>query len=225
MAGGVTVGVGEMTSDFRLPPHSPPSTRKGANGIMTTKRAPRQPTSVHQLKVTLLGLEPAIWRRIAVPSDVTLTQLHDIVQAVMGWEWSHLHDFRVGKVTYADPDLLYETADQDERTTRLADVAPKPRKRLQYLYDFGDSWEHEIVVEAVGPPEAGVRYPICRAGERAGPPEDCGGVWGYADLLETLADPDDPDRDEMLEWLGGPIAPEVFRAEAANRRLKQARLR
>ena len=90
---------------------------------------------------------------------------------------------------------------------------------MRYLYDFGDSWEHDIVVEKVGPPEPDTSYPLCLAGKRACPPEDSGGVWGYADLLEALADPASPEHDDMLDWLGGPIDPEAFELEAVNRRL------
>lgn len=189
----------------------------------TSKRTPAQPSSVHQLKVTLMDIEPPVWRRIAAPSDFTLAELHDVVQLAMGWHFSHLHDFRVGKVTYGDPDMLVEPGDRDERKASLAQIAPKPKKQFRYVYDFGDSWEHQIVVEAVGPPEPGTRYPICLAGERACPPEDCGGVWGYADLLETLADPKNPEREEMLDWLGGPIDPEAFDLKAVNRQLAQLR--
>ena len=186
---------------------------------MASKRAPKQPGSVHQLKVTLLGLEPPIWRRIAVPSDVTLGDLHHILQDAMGWQHSHLHDFRVGKVTYGDPEMLAETGDRDEWQARLAEVAPKAKTHFRYTYDFGDGWEHEILVEAVGPPEPGTRYPVCLAGERACPPEDCGGVWGYADLLEIMVDPSNPEYEEMMEWMDGPIDPDAFDLKKVNRRL------
>ena len=206
-----------------LAAQSPSAPGGGRKHVSTSKRTPAQPSSVHQLKVTLMHLEPPIWRRIVAPSDVTLAELHAVIQLAMGWHFSHLHDFRVGRVTYGDPDMLVESGDKDERQAYLAEIAPKLKKRFQYLYDFGDSWEHEIVVEAVGPPEPGTRYPICLAGERACPPEDCGGVWGYADLLETLADPENPEREEMLDWLGGPIDPEAFNLKEVNRRLAQLR--
>ena len=119
---------------------------------MASKRTPKQPASVHQLKVTLLGLAPSIWRRIAVPSDFTLGDLHHVIQFAMGWEHSHLHDFRIGKVTYGDPDMLVEEDDQDEWQAPLAQVVPRAGRKFRYLYDFGDSWEHEIQVESVGPP-------------------------------------------------------------------------
>lgn len=191
---------------------------------MTTRRASKQPTSVHQLHVTLRDIQPPIWRRIVVPSDFTLAELHDVLQEVVGWHHSHLHDFRVGKVTYGDPDLLQDLADQDEREARLGEIAPKPRKRFQYTYDFGDNWELDVLVEAVGLPEPGIRYPSCLAGERAGPPDDSGGIWRYAYLVEAMADHDSPDREELeefLEWLDEPFDPEAFDLKSVNKRLRR----
>jgi hypothetical protein len=183
------------------------------------KRAKPQPASVHQRKVTLLHLSPPVWRRLAVPSDMPLGALHYVLQLAMGWTDSHLHHFRVGKTTYGDPEMLEELGDADEWDASLADVAPRRGSRLRYTYDYGDNWEHDIVVEQVGPPMPDVRYPVCVTGERAGPPDDCGGVWGYADLLKALADPNHPEHDWMREWAGGPIDPEVFDLDEVNKRL------
>jgi hypothetical protein len=157
------------------------------------------PMSIHRLRITLLGVRPPIWRRVEVPSDVTLGELHFIVQAAMGWYNSHLHDFRVGNVSYSDPGMMQELNDRDERTALLADVAPRPKSRLRYTYDFGSNWEHEILVEAIATSEPEQRYPVSVARKRACPPDDCGGVWGYADLLETLAGPEHPEREDLLE--------------------------
>ena len=189
----------------------------------TAKRASTPPASVHQLKVTLQGIRPPIWRRLRVPSDATLAALHGVLQAAMGWEDSHLHRFRVGGATYGDRSILGEVVDRSERTARLAQVAPHPKDRLRYEYDFGDSWEHDIVVEAVLPPEPGARYPVCVAGKRACPPEDCGGAWGYGELLEAVGDPGHPAHAELVAWLGGPFDPEAFDLAEANRRLARAR--
>lgn len=176
-------------------------------------------TSVYRLEVTLLNIEPPIWRRIEVPSHITLAYLHEILRITMGWQDKHLHDFHVGNVGYGDPLLLEELTDQDERKVRLAGVAPNPGDRLRYRYDFGDGWEHEILVEAVGPPEPGVRYPVCLGGKRACPPEDSGGPWGYTDMLNAIADRGHPMHEDALQWLGGPIDPEAFDREKVNRRL------
>jgi hypothetical protein len=181
-----------------------------------------QPASIHQLKITLRGLKPPIWRRVAVPSDMALGDLRHVILIAMGWgDDEHLHDFRVDTMHYGDPDLL-DMIDHDEWETHLADVAAMARKKFRYLYDFGDSWEHEILVERVGPPEPGTRYPRVVAGKRACPPEDCGGVWAYARLLEIMADPSDPAYEARMEWLGGPIDPEAFDLEAADERLQES---
>jgi hypothetical protein len=184
----------------------------------TSDRAP-QPASIHQLKITLRGLKPPIWRRVAVPSDMTLGDLHHLIQIAMGWQDSHLHEFQIGKETYGDPEMLEESGDRDEWEAKLSLVALKARKTFRYLYDFGDHWEHEILVEAVGAPEPGIRYPTILAGEHACPPDDSGGVWGYADLLEILADPDNPNHEEMMMWAGGPIDPEAFDLKKVNKLL------
>jgi hypothetical protein len=137
----------------------------------------------------------------------------------MGWYNSHLHDFRIGDVSYSDPRMMQELSDRDEWTALLEEVAPRPKSRLRYTYDFGDSWEHEILVEAITAPEPDKRYPVCVTGKRACPPEDCGGVWGYADLLEAIADPANPEHEELLEWLGDPFDPEAFDVAEVNQRL------
>ncbi|MGH2616292.1 MAG: plasmid pRiA4b ORF-3 family protein [Thermomicrobiales bacterium] len=185
------------------------------------RRAATPPTSVHRLKVTLQHSRPAIWRRIAVPSGITLDRLHDVLQAAMGWDDEHLHLFQIDGMTFSDP--RYRDADiHEEATVRLNQVAPFARTRFRYKYDFGDSWEHEIQVEAVQPPEPGQHYPACLAGERAAPPEDSGGVWRYAYLTELMTDPDhsDPEAlEEFLEWMDGPFDPKTFDLDAVNRRL------
>ena len=181
------------------------------------------PATIHQLKVTLQGIRPPIWRRLRVPSDVTLAKLHRVLQAAMGWEDAHLHRFRAGGMTYGDRGLLGGVVDRSERAARLGEVAPSAGDTLAYEYDFGDGWEHALVVEAVLPPDPGVRYPIGVAGKRACPPEDCGGPWGYGGLLEAVGDPDHPAHAERVAWLGGPFDPEAFDLAEANRRLARAR--
>ena len=185
----------------------------------TAKRASTPPASVHQLKVTLQGVRPPIWRRLRVPSDVTLAKLHRILQVAMGWEDGHLHRFRVGAASYGDRGLLGDVVDRSERTARLDQVASSEQSTLWYEYDFGDGWEHVIVVEAVLAPEPGVRYPICVAGKRACPPEDCGGPWGYGELLEAIGAPTHPAHTELVTWLGGSFDPEAFDVADVNRRL------
>ncbi len=171
--------------------------------------------SIHQIKVTLCNIDPPIWRRIQVRSDMRLDQLHDLLQIVMGWENDHLHGFRAGRKNYGKPDPFSDTI--DERKARLNEVAEKSGK-LIYEYDFGDSWEHELEIETVFEPEPGVHYPRCLAGERACPPEDCGGFPGYEYLLEALRNPKNEEHAERLEWLGD-FDPEVFDLDKINTRL------
>jgi hypothetical protein len=163
-----------------------------------------------------------VWRRVRVPGDLSLAGLHDVIQVAMGWTDTHLHDFRVGDVRYGDPEQLSEgwlDDTRDEARARVAQVLPRAGDRLRYTYDFGDDWEHEVLVESVEPALGAV--PIqCLAGRRAGPPEDCGGVWGYADLCQAAQDPDAPAASERREWLGHRFDPAHFDREAVDERLR-----
>jgi len=181
-------------------------------------------TEIYQLKITLLGTKPPIWRRVQVPSDTNLAQLHRIIQIVMGWEDAHLHHFKVGKsyygVSYPD-DFDGVNRTKDEKNVTLGELASRPKAKFLYEYDFGDSWEHEILLEKILSLESGVQYPVCITGKRACPPEDCGGVWGYANLLEVLQDPKHPEYDDMREWIGGSFDPEAFAVETVNKALRR----
>ncbi len=177
----------------------------------------------YQWKVTLLGLEPPIWRRIQT-GDGTLDDLHEDIQAAMGWTNSHLHHFRIGGQLYGDPRLLQENFGSlgyaDSTATRVRDVVPADASRFafEYEYDFGDGWEHEVLFE--GRPPAG-RHPLCLEGARACPPEDVGGVWGYADFLEAIGDPAHESHRDLKEWIGRKFDPEAFSPAAATRRMKR----
>jgi hypothetical protein len=149
-----------------------------------------------------------------------------VIQAAFGWTDSHLHAFEVGGRRYSRPDFgLSDFEDQfaDEAQTRLGDVVSATGGRLRYTYDFGDGWEHELVVEEILPSD-GVLHAVCVAGRRAGPPEDCGGVWGYAELLDILADPGHPEHAERLDWLGYQPDPAAFDKDAINQALSDLRL-
>ncbi|MFF4412398.1 plasmid pRiA4b ORF-3 family protein [Streptosporangium sp. NPDC001559] len=160
----------------------------------------RKPVTVHRIKVTLAGSRPPIWRRLEVPSEITLRALHDILQAAFGWKNYHMWVFESPQGRYGVADRELQTA--GAATRRLDQIAAEPGDRLGYTYDFGDDWEHVILVEAVTPAEPGVAYPRCLAGRRACPPEDCGGIWGYDYLMEILADPEHEEHEDRLEWLG-----------------------
>lgn len=178
--------------------------------------------SIYEIGVTLIDSEPSIWRRLRLSGDTSLEDLHYVLQIAMGWENSHLHQFIVGDTYYGmreDPDL----GTRDESTLTLRQAAPSPGDVFLYEYDFGDSWEHGILIEEVLPPEEGVRYPICLGGENAAPPEDCGGIPGYYMLLEAIEDEEHPDHEEMLEWIGGGFEPGAFDPDEVNRKLDALR--
>ncbi len=177
-------------------------------------------TKVFQLKVKLRHSMPPIWRRLEVRGDMTLGELHVVLQVAMGWTNSHLHAFVASGRRYGAPDWGIGLDLEDEDNTRLDQVLRKPKDKLVYKYDFGDGWVHDVVVEKVLPIDSGGRrYPLVTGGRRACPPEDCGGIFGYYRLLEVLGQPDHPEHEEMLEWLGGEIDPERFDVEEINRRL------
>jgi hypothetical protein len=174
---------------------------------------PRAPATgnVFQLKVTLLDTKPPIWRRVLVDGGSTLDHLHEVIQAAFGWWNYHLHEFEVGRTRYGvpDPDEDWGEPPRDERRSRLVAIAGEGSS-FRYTYDFGDGWDHRVVVERVLPSDAATTVPACIDGRRACPPEDCGGTWGYRELLEILANPTHPEHDERREWIGRPFDPEAF---------------
>lgn len=181
---------------------------------------------VYQFKITLQDTQPPIWRRIQV-GDCTLDQLHEYIQTAMGWTNSHLNQFRINGTLYGDPMLMEETFEElafkDSTTTRLSDILPagEARFRFEYEYDFGDGWQHEVLLERRMPAVPGTRYPLCLDGARACPPEDVGGVWGYADFLVAIADPENERHEELRQWVGRKFDPEAFNAVGATRRMKR----
>ena len=181
--------------------------------------SPRGPVSIHQLKVTLTRIKPPVWRRLQVASSINLRRLHDVIQATMGWTQSHLYEFEIGGVAFGEPSLENDIPVRSAKSTPLRRVAPDAGTTFSYLYDFGDNWEHQIVVEKVLPPEPGVVYPRCLAGRRACPPEDVGGIWGYQEFLEAIRDPEHEEHASMLEWVGGAFDPDAFDLRAVNQDL------
>jgi hypothetical protein len=181
--------------------------------------------SVYQIKVTLLDSMPSIWRRFLVADTTTLSQLHDILQIVMGWTNSHLHHFIIDGEFYGKPldDDFGSMRTNDETRFKLNQLVSGKGLRFGYEYDFGDSWEHELIVEKILRAEKSSDRPVCIAGKRACPPEDVGGVWGYQDFLKTISDPDHPEHEELLEWIGGSFDPEYFNLEEVNIRLRHSR--
>jgi hypothetical protein len=181
-----------------------------------------------QLRISLKGIEPEIWRRIQV-KNCTLDRLHVHIQLAMGWQNCHLYQFKIDGVIHGDPELLCEGFEDDPEVidsyeTKLSDVVPRDgrRYRFVYEYDFGDCWEHEILFEGYLRAEKGTRYPVCLEGQRACPPEDVGGKHGYAEYLEALADPEHKEHESWLEWRGK-FDPEKFDAEAVTKRMRRGR--
>jgi hypothetical protein len=188
-----------------------------------SKAAPAK--DIYQIKITLVGIDPPIWRRVLLPNDTTLEELHWIIQIAMGWEDDHLHQFIVGKKRYSDPEFGLDRFpgdhEGDETRVPLSHLVLKQKKQFYYEYDFGDSWKHEIKIEKALQRDQDTVYPVCIEGERACPPEDCGGVWGYQDLLDALSDPEDPDHEERLDWVGEDFDPEEFSVEEVNEVLQK----
>ena len=181
--------------------------------------------TICQIKVTLLGTKPPIWRRLLIPADITLERLHKVIQVAMGWQDCHLHEFRIGKQRFGPPDPMAQVfggpRTTSEKKTALYSVLDRVRSKARYLYDFGDDWDHEILLEKFLAPEPGETYPRCIAGAGQGPPEDCGGVPGFYDLLDALADPKHPQHDDLVEWMGGEFDPAAFHLELVNQRLRR----
>jgi hypothetical protein len=187
-------------------------------------------TQIYQIKVTLQDTEPPIWRRIQVRANMTLDRLHEVIQTVMGWTDSHLHQFIVGQTYFGvpDPDYGDDLEMNDEAKARLSQITREKGFAFAYEYDFGDSWVHELLLEKIAPPEQGVSYPMCLSGERACPPEDVGGTWGYEEFLAAIRDPEHPEHEDYLEWIGSEFDPQAFDLEGVNaalRRLGRARYR
>jgi hypothetical protein len=182
---------------------------------MVKARAKLDPARVQlQLKVTLLDIQPPIWRRLLVPAKIKLPKLHTALQRAFGWTNSHLHAFRTKEASY-------EAFYPDDWSGDFPSTRQRHAKddRLIYLYDFGDGWRHEVLMEDLMP-SIDPAPVTCIAGARTGPPEDCGGIPGYENLIEAMADPKHPERQELLDWIGEPFDPEAFNLNAINLLLK-----
>jgi hypothetical protein len=184
-----------------------------SEGTGTVRKSAGMEKEVCQLKVTLRSTRPPIWRRLLVPADATLTRLHRVLQIAMGWQDSHMHEFRVDERRPAI------------RSARIGDVLTEIGSSLSYTYDLGDGWEHSIVLEKRFSGGDDAERAVCLDGQQACPPEDCGGVPGYYDLLEVLRNPDDERYDEMREWIGEDFDPQAFSVEGVNRQLRAGRVR
>lgn len=168
------------------------------------------------LKIQLLDIEPVIWRRFTVPASITLDRLHDVIQIIMGWTDSHLHEFTIGNKRYTE----YPESKEDGLVCgryRLGDLIKQKGRTFRYLYDFGDSWEHELVLEESRYFNPELRTELaCLEGERACPPEDVGGVPGYVEFCKALKEPGHEEHESYMEWSGGDFDSEQFDSGSVN---------
>ncbi|HEX3841766.1 MAG TPA: plasmid pRiA4b ORF-3 family protein [Acidimicrobiales bacterium] len=184
---------------------------------------PRRKSAIG-LRLSLTKHEPEIWRRLLVPGDIKLSRLHAVLQAAMGWQDHHLHGFEIAGQRFELPDEDGDGDEDaiDEDSVTLSELV-EAGSRFQYEYDFGDGWDHEVVVETVEEVPQVLKQAICLDGERACPPEDSGGVGGYAEFLRAIGDPDHPEHRDSLAWVGGTFDPEAFGLAAANAALQRVR--
>lgn len=218
----------KQNADKRKPP------QESLAGRGTWVRIP----DIYELKVTLMGTKPPIWRRVTVPSDIRLEDLHIVIQVVMGWTNSHLHQFMDADKNYYQPtppkdwglDLSGCREKLDTADFELRQLLTQPKQKLIYEYDFGDSWEHKVELVKITPPftadgkphtTKAIRTPVCLAGKGACPPEDCGGVWGYYHMLEVIQDPNHEEHSDLVDWLGEDFNPEAVDIEEINAALRQ----
>lgn len=180
------------------------------------------------LHVILREIEPLIWRRLRMSADMTLDQLHYAIQGAFGWENSHLHAFTIEDgETYSSNDqpegggFFGEPKDKDSRKVTLGDLIGRKIKRFDYVYDFGDSWTHEIKIEEINPCAKQIETAECVEGKRNCPPEDCGGVWGYEDFIKAMKNKRHPDHKDLTDWYGGSFDPEKFNLANANKMIRQ----
>ncbi|MFH1035822.1 MAG: plasmid pRiA4b ORF-3 family protein [Pseudomonadota bacterium] len=185
----------------------------------------RGEAGVYQIKISLKDVKPAIWRRFQVAGDIKFSRLHRAIQIIMGWTDSHLHEFSAGGKHIGVPDPEDPASDEiiNEKLVKLNEVVKGEKAKFIYEYDFGDGWRHELVVEKLLPGEQGVRLPLCLAGKRNCPPEDCGGPWGYEDMLKAIGNPGHPEYEDLMEWLGGEFDPEEFDLQGINQALSRLR--
>jgi len=171
---------------------------------------------IFQIKISLKNSKPNIWRRILVDRKTLLSDLHKIIQTTMGWENCHLHQFVKNNEFYSEPSEDDMMDSIDYRKLKIEDLLMDEKQKIVYEYDFGDGWEHDILLEKIIEKDPKLEYPICIKGKMCCPPEDCGGVWGYVGLLEVIKNPKHPEYEDMMEWLGDDFDPDVFDIDLVN---------
>ena len=197
------------------------ASRRPAANRAVARRVAKLTALQAQLRVELKRVEPLVWRRIVVPENISLPKLHVALQWAMGWTNSHLHEYEIARQRYGiiDPDWPDDEPLIDERRVRLKPLLESGLRRFNYLYDFGDHWEHVVTVEDLVMPKPGLPPVRCTAGENACPPEDVGSASGYAAFLEIVKDPTHEEHASMIEWAGGSFDPTAFSIDDVNERL------
>ncbi len=182
-------------------------------------------SKLYQIKIQLVEVTPSIWRRVIIPSDMLLSDFHKVIQSAMGWTNSHLHQFVKNDTYYLqkmEDDWTWDEMNNvDYKRRKVSGLLKKENDAMIYEYDFGDSWEHIILLEKITENTRGQKMPVCLDGKRNCPPEDCGGTYGYEDLLNILADPKHEEHGNYLKWLGGEFDPEYFSVDEVNKLLKR----
>ncbi|MDR3162210.1 MAG: plasmid pRiA4b ORF-3 family protein [Spirochaetaceae bacterium] len=202
------------------------STKMWYTNAMSKQTPSNRPQQAYVLRVSIKETKPPIWRKVSVPADYTLGDLHRMLQIAFGWDDSHMHSFTINLVEYGMTGMDFDYGDDmaDEDSVCLYDLDLQPDQKFSYLYDFGDSWEHEIRVSKIisaGDEKWDLTLPRCLGGKRAGPLEDSGGVWGYESMLEILRDPARPEYKDFHEWAGD-FDPEYVGIEEINASLEEA---
>ncbi len=181
------------------------------------------PPAVYQFKVSLVGITPPIWRRLLISNQVTLHKLHMAIQIMGGWWNYHLHLFEIAGTEYGYPDPDGELHHLSSARYKLNALPLTRGENFRYVYDFGDHWEHKVLLEDVLPPDQAPPHPVCLGGERGFPHEDSGGVYGYREKLKILRRPSHPEYEEMRTWFGPHFDPQGFDLEFVNRQLRTGR--
>ena len=178
---------------------------------------------IYQIKVLLEGTKPTVYRTIEIPENATFFDLHMVIQIAFNWYDAHLHEFRKENLLISDPefydDVMYEFEDEklvNENKIQISEILQSPKDKIKYLYDFGDSWEHSVTLEKITDAIDGVEYPRCIRGKRCTPPEDVGGVWGFEEFKEAMADPHHEEHESYKEWYGGDFDSEFVDFEDIN---------
>lgn len=217
--------VRKLPQEIQFSPKTPPGARTvaGKKKQGTGKSSTMARNSTFQLKITLKGIRPPIWRRILIPGNTTLHDLHLMIQATMGWLNYHLYEFDVRGELYNDPDLGEDVSDipaRNSRKTRIHDIHVNAGDTFHYTYDFGDNWEIDVLLEKILPRDPAVKLPACTGGRRRGPAEDSGGIYGYSEMLSIIKDRNHEEREETLTWLGEDFDSEDFSIETCNKEIK-----